>query len=238
MKRYVIYIKLVLALLLLVSLYAFTNTRNSNRKAMAPKVTFLNGDNLFITHEAVNKLLIQNIKGASSVAKETLVLSTVENALNANKMIQEAQVFLTINGQLEAKIKQRTPIARVSGTTSYYIDVEGKTMPLSEVYTARVPIITGAINSEILPDAYKLSKFINEDLFLKKNVIGIHCTNKQFELRLRSDSFEVEVGTIDGLEKKLSNFKAFYQKALKDNTLDKFSSVNLKFGNQVVCTKK
>jgi cell division protein FtsQ len=40
------------------------------------------------------------------------------------------------------------------------------------------------------------------------------------------------------LEKKINNFKAFYQKAFKDKILDSYKVVNLKFDKQVICTKK
>jgi cell division protein FtsQ len=36
----------------------------------------------------------------------------------------------------------------------------------------------------------------------------------------------------------VNNFKAFYVKAIKDELLDKYSTINLQFDNQVVCVKK
>ena len=39
------------------------------------------------------------------------------------------------------------------------------------------------------------------------------------------------------LDKKINNLKAYYNKALKNNLLNSYSKVNLKFDNQVVCTK-
>jgi len=47
-----------------------------------------------------------------------------------------------------------------------------------------------------------------------------------------------ELAQQENLDKKISNLKAFYQKAKKDKTLYKYSKVNLQFENQVVCTKK
>ena len=238
MKRYISHIKLVFFTLFLAGLYSFSNLRNSHRTAEKPDIHFLNGENLFITHEAVNKLLIQNINGASNVAKEALVLNTVENALNANKMIRDAQVFMTVDGRLKARIKQRTPIARVDSATDFYIDSEGKSMPLSGIYTARVPIVTGDVKTDIAEPTYALVDYINKDEFLKKNVIGIHCEKGRFELKLRVDDFVVELGKPTRINTKFNNFKAFYQKALKDNTLKQYSSVNLEYNKQVICTKK
>lgn len=238
MKKYWGNIKVVLMLVILGGLFAFTNSRNDVRKIIGTNITFLNDDNLYITYETVNKLLIQNTNSTPNVAKETLDLNRIEHALNSNKMIQSAHVYVTVNGQLDVSITQRTPIARVSGATSYYIDTEGERMPLSSVYAARVPLVTGSITTQNLKDAYTVSKYINDDAFLKTNVIGIHCTNNEFELQLRSDNFVVVVGNAKELQRKFTNFKAFYQKALKDNSLTNFSKVNLQFGNQVVCTKK
>ena len=80
---------------------------------MLGTIEFTGDENHYITHDAVNKLLIQNGVDTTGTSKETIDLNELEKALNSNKMIQEAQVFITVNGRLEAKIEQRTPTARV-----------------------------------------------------------------------------------------------------------------------------
>jgi len=42
---------------------------------------------------------------------------------------------------------------------------------------------------------------------------------------------------LNRLDKKVNNLKVFYQKALKEQTLNNYSKINLQFDNQVVCTK-
>jgi len=54
---------------------------------------------------------------------------------------------------------------------------------------------------------------------------------------MRTYDFEVVVGTTKDLDKKMNNFKAFYQKAKKDKLLQTYKTVNLHFDQQVVCTK-
>ena len=201
------------------------------------KVEFLGGDNLYITHEAVNKLLIQNGFPITGKAKETIDLSSLESALISNKMIQDAQVYLTVNGQLEAKVKQRTPIARVLGDRNFYIDDQGRQMPLSQYHSARVPIVYGARNDEARESAYKMARFIQEDEFLKKHVVGILYEN-ELSLQLRGQEFTVIFGKAERFMEKTNKLKAFYQKAVKDNALENYKTVNLKFDKQVVCTKK
>ncbi|WP_317192050.1 cell division protein FtsQ/DivIB [Snuella sedimenti] len=219
-------------------LYAFASDRNAARKVSKPVVTFIGENNLFITNETVSKLLIQNRGGLKNVAKETLVLNKLENALNSNPMIKTAEVYVTVNGTLNADIEQRTPIARVSTNASYYIDDEGLFMPLSTNYSARVPLVTGFVEKNNLKNVYKIASKIRNDAFLEKNVFEIHqSTDRTIYLKLRQCKFLVQLGDVTNLDKKINNLKAFYQKSLKEKTLDDYNKVNLQFDNQVVCTK-
>lgn len=225
-------------LCLVVFLYAFASSRNSVRKVSEPNIQFIGENNLFITEEAVSKLLIQSYGDIKNMPKETLALNVLERALNSNPMIKTAEVYVTVNGTLTAKIEQKRPIARVSTNASYYIDDEGFYMPLSSNYSARVPIVTGHVEKNNLENVYAVARKVEQDDFLKKNVIEIHQdVNKVIYLRLRQCHFLVQLGSIDFLDKKINNLKAFYQKSLKENTLNNYSKVNLQFDNQVVCTK-
>ena len=203
-----------------------------------PSIHFKGSDNLFITHETVSKLLIQNQEGVKKVPKETLDLNILETALNSNPMIKSAQVYMSVNGELKADIEQKKPIARVSTNASYYIDDQGTYMPLSSNYSARVPLVTGQVDKNNLNTVFIMANKIKNDEFLKKNVIEIHQNeNETIYLKLRQCSFTVQMGDINHLDKKINNLKAFYKQSLKEKTLNNYSKVNLQFDNQVVCTK-
>ena len=223
---------------LVVFLFAFSSERNAKREISKPNVRFIGENNLFITNEAVSKLLIQNQGSVKNVPKETLDLNVLENALKSNSMIKNAEVYMAVNGTLKADIEQKTPIARISTNASYYIDDEGFYMPLSNNYSARVPLVTGYVEKNNLKNLYKIASKIKEDEFLKKHVIEIHQDmNKRINLRLRQCDFIVQLGDISFLDKKINNLKAFYKKNLKENTLNNYNKVNLQFENQVICTK-
>ncbi|WP_369695066.1 cell division protein FtsQ/DivIB [Mesoflavibacter zeaxanthinifaciens] len=229
---------MIVLLILVVFLYAFSSARNSKRLVSQPNIQFIGNKNLFITQEAVSKLLIQNQQGVTNVPKETLDLNSLESTLNKNPIIEFAEVYVNVEGKLTAKVKQKTPIARVLGNNSYYIDSNGGVMPLSKNYTERVPFVTGFVKKSNLDIVYKVADYVLKDEFLKQNVIEIHQNkNNSIDLKLRQTKFVVHLGQIKQLEKKISNLKAFYIKATKDKVLDKYSKVNLQFGNQVVCTK-
>ncbi|MEM6719675.1 MAG: hypothetical protein AAF611_10190 [Bacteroidota bacterium] len=233
------FIKGIAIVALLIFLYAFSANRNAARVIENPEVKFLEREQDFITRAMVNKLLIQNNDTVTNVRKEQLDLDILEERLRANEMIQDAEVYLSVNGTLGAKIKQRTPIARIATKDSYYLDSEGKAMPLSTVSAARVPFVEGKVDKKELKNIYVLTTYIAGDDFLKKNVISIiQNDDKTFHFKLRKNDFLVLFGSIKNIEKKVNNLKAFYKKATKDKTLDNFAKVDLKFTNQVVCTKK
>ncbi|MGB5555633.1 MAG: hypothetical protein WBM83_13325 [Flavobacteriaceae bacterium] len=232
------YIKMIALLFVVSGLFAFSNQRSKTKKINGIEIQFIGDQNLYITEAMVNKLLIQNYGPLTNVAKENLVLNTIEEVIETSDMVKNAQVYLTVNGELTSKIVQRRPIGRIEGSTKFYLDDEGKRMPFSMSHSARVPIITGKITGQSLEDVYEILKYINLDDFLRKNVIGIHVEDESnYQLKFRLENFVVNLGDVDNLEEKFKNFKAFYVKANQDKTLEKFAIVSLEFNNQVVCTK-
>lgn len=232
-------IRLVLMFTLVIFLFSFTSKRNEDRKLTKSVVLFLDETNPFIKQETVNKLLIENKKDASSIQKDKLDLNKLEKSINANPMIEKSEVFVSIDGVLKAVVKQKTPIARVFNENgSFYIDYQGNIMPLSDEYTARVPIISGEINKDNNEPLNKLLRFVYDDDFLKKNIIGIAILpNGSLKMMNRNFNYEIEFGKTINVERKFNNYKAFFQKAVLDSSLYKYKKINLKFTQQVVCTK-
>ena len=140
-------IRLVLIIFTMIFLYSFSVKRNSERKISKIDIKFESNENMFLTHEMVNNLLIQNLGGTSSIQKDKLDLNTLETVLDDHEMIEKAQVFSTIDGLLNTRITQKTPIVRViTDNESYYLDSKGYRMSLSENFSARVPLVTGEIS--------------------------------------------------------------------------------------------
>lgn len=233
------YIKGLTLLLLVVFLYGFSYQKNKIKKIKDIVIEFEEGTNFFISHEIVNKLLIQNNQSAKNQAKSVIDLHQLETNVLSHPMVEDATVYLTVDGLLKTKIKQRTPIARVvSKTKSYYIDKQAKKMPLSENYTARVLLIYGNVADENINNIYYLVTTILGDEFLKKQIISVtKMPSNEFVLKTREGNQKILLGTTDDLEIKFKNLKSFFTKTITDNTLDNYSTINLKYHKQVVCTK-
>jgi cell division protein FtsQ len=232
-------IRLVLIFGVVVFLYSFTTYRNSSRKLIKSEVIFINDDNLFVKEETVNKLLIENKNDVRSIAKDKLDLDKLEKAISKHSMIENADVFVSVNGVLKAVVKQKTPVGRVFDEVgSFYIDYEGNSMPISDSFTARVPLVLGKIDGGNIKKIAEVLKQIYNDEFLKKNIIGVEVlSNGSLNMTNRNFSYQLVFGRPINIEKKFKNYKAFFQKAVLDSSLYKYKKVNLKFTQQVVCTK-
>ncbi len=232
-------IRLILMFALMVFLYSFTSMRNEHRKLTKSMVVFTDDSNPFIKQETVNKLLIENKTDASAIQKVDLDLNRLEKSINSNPMIEKSEVFVSIDGVLKAVVKQKTPIARMfNDEGSFYIDYQGSMMPVSDEFTARVPIVSGEINKVNQDEFNKLLRFVYDDDFLKKNIIGIQITpSGSIKMLNRNFDYEIEFGQTVNIERKFKNYKAFYQKTVVDSSLYKYKKINLTFTQQVVCTK-
>ncbi|HKO76748.1 MAG TPA: hypothetical protein VJU52_06000, partial [Flavobacterium sp.] len=129
-------IRLLLMFVLVIFLFSFTSKRNSKRKLTKSEVVFVGENSLYLKNETVNKLLIENNSNAKTIRKDRLDLNRLEQVLNAQEMIEKADVYVSIDGVLKAVVKQKTPIARIfNDKGSFYIDSEGSIMPLSVNFT-------------------------------------------------------------------------------------------------------
>jgi len=218
-------------------LFVLAKQRNNARKLTHKGVQFVGRENLFVSENFVNKMLKETPNKSGFLTKETLDLKLVEQRIEKQKHIEDAEVYVSVNGGLRAKVVQRTPIARVFSSVPFYIDAKGFEMPLSSNYATRVPLVYGYTKKHKV-NLLSLLNYIRNDEFLKKLVIGIYCLPKNdFSLKLRDQKFTVKLGGIDNQKLKFENFKAFYAKLKKDKLFDKYKYVNLEITNQVICTK-
>jgi len=239
MKKLTTYLFFLVLVVAMAFLYSFSSVKNFNKTIGKVVVEFEEGSNDFLTQEMVNKLLIQNQQRVKNQRKSVIDLQGLEYSVLSNPYIESATVFFTIDGVLNAIVKQRTPVARINTfNSSYYVDKQGVVVPLSDNYSARVLLVTGNVNKENLKEITDFVNVILRDDFLRKEIIGIHKTPKnEFVLSVRSGEYKIELGSLKETNTKFKKLKAFYNKAFVDKTIEQYKTINLKYHNQVVCAK-
>lgn len=231
-------IKLILLLALISGLFYSTISVNNLREIKSSDIYMYDYDSLFISEDSIQSV-ISELLVLKNINKSNIHKNNLEFELNKNQLINQSDIFIDVSGNMIVNIKQRKPIARFLDNKNY-LDVNGLIMPKSKDYSPVVPIIVGFNQSTLqLKSIYKLSHFIYEDKFLRKNITKIIIDSTgNFVLQLRKHKFKVSLGRLDKLELKVNNFKAFYIKGMKDQLLNKYSTINLQFDNQVVGVKK
>lgn len=242
MKKYRDPLKILALAGIVVFMYGFAGHRNALRESADVKVTFENGENLFISYETVDKLLIQKLSPSDLTSKENINLKYLEEFLLTNQMVENAEIYLTLSGELGAIITQRTPVLRVaSDTETYYYDTHGMKMPLSDNYSARVPITMDTVSGQGRSDLIALSNAIINDDFLRKQIIGVDQLQEggkfQYELDTRVGNQKIIFGDLTNMDQKIAKLKVFYKKTVQDDTYKNYRSINLKFHNQIVCER-
>lgn len=231
-------IKLVSVAMLVISLYAFASSRYESRKLKDVSITFTDYSDPLISEKNVNKLLIQNGDSIDNLIIENLDLNKCELRLVENAMIRDAEVSVSLDGLLKAVVHPKKPIARIMGKTGAYLDQDNLMMPLSKEHTVNVPLIYG-FNKKVQDKTFELINFIRNDDLLKASFTEIKFDKRQeVILSVRAFHFKVKLGRVEKLNHKMINYKAFLAKMQKDKQLGDIKTIDLRFDNQVVVTKR
>ncbi|MDQ3046305.1 MAG: hypothetical protein M3R27_02070 [Bacteroidota bacterium] len=218
----------------------------------------------FIDQIDIRKLLISRGDSIIGQPRFTVNVTELENVLNSHAAIANAEVFIGINGKLTVNIKQRKPVIRIINADgdSYYLDEEGTLMPLSDKYTMNVLVANGLIMEpyakryqysaeqigkdtllgkiSMLDDLFEMAKYIRGNEFWRSQVQQIYVNSeKDIELVPMAGDQKIIFGDTTFMDEKFKKLMTFYQQGLNTTGWwDKYSVINLKFKNQIVCTKK
>ena len=226
---------LTLVLILIGGLFYSTNSINSKRNINDIIVDFKSTNKLFITQDSILKLLPTNFS-----EKKSVDINYLESLVNSNGFVKNSEAYVSIEGNLIIEVQQRNPIGRIiSDNATFYIDDESKIMTTSKLYSPTVPVVFNYDESSSQKKIYQMCDLIDSDEFLKKNVTRINfLKNNYITLNFRDHDFDLVIGEYKNIKKKVKNFKAFYQRAVNNESIDEYSKINLQFENQVVCSNK
>ena len=165
----------------------------------------------------------------------------IEEALLKNEMVESAEVIQLISGTITIIVSQKKPVLRVfSAGGSYYVDQSGQTMNTSLGQVIQVPVASGNIEKSFaVSELYKFALFLQGDAFWNDQITQIYVRSKNdVEIIPRVGNHQILLGSLDDFEKKLKHLRLFYEQVIPKMGWEKYSVINLKYRNQIVCTKK
>ncbi len=265
MKKYIEPAASILAVTLVALLIAFTEKELADVKFQQLRVN-INTDegNFFVTSREVEDAVSHMGYVSGDDGIKNINIRSLEEFFDSYPYIAKSQVFSTSKGVLHIEIKQRVPILRIfqKYDDSYYLDKQGELMPVSEDFTAHVPVANGEINApynlhygvsysqlegrddlqkseKLLGDLYTLTTNLRQDELWNAQFNQIYVDKSgDFELIPRVGNHNIVLGSTERLNEKLRKLKIFYFEGLDKTGWNEYSTINLKFDNQVVCTKR
>ncbi|MCK9618364.1 MAG: hypothetical protein M0R21_11085 [Lentimicrobiaceae bacterium] len=210
-------------------------------------------------HEMVSKV----IKKCKGIKLQSINTELIESVIKQNPYISDAEAFITLDGVLKIKVLQRIPLVRIINNNgiSFYLDTAGKVMPIHPDNPVRLLIARGnipfAYKTGVYPSikpkspkdsvllkstvykAFITARYIYNNDVLYSMIGDIYVNNhEEIEVTPVMGTQEILLGNIDNLDTKFDNLLLFYQKGITREGWHNYKSINIKYKNQVVCSKK
>jgi cell division protein FtsQ len=231
----------------------FVNHSRKQAKCSGINISMDYSDGLFFIDEDDVRNHIYKVHGdLIGEPMRGINIGDLEIELTEMNAVKKAEVFTDLKGNLSVEITQRKPIARVfmPDGKSGYIDENGQWMNLSKKFTARVIVINGNLSprnesvdnigeQDQWGNLFELTQSIRNDAFLSAQFEQIYV-KKDGDIVLipRVGRHNILLGNTDGLNKKFEKLKLFYKNGIANVDWNKYKQIDLRFKDQVVCTKR
>lgn len=242
MKRFFTYIlALFLPVYLLVSL-VWGNSVARNRPCKGLCVTVVDSAQAqYVSADEIRTYLEKYVPTDKKTILAEINTEEMEALLSENRLVEEVRCYKTPSGLLRVDISQRVPTLRVLGdSAAYFLDEHGEMMPAGLPEAVSVPVATGHISSAYAREAlYPFACFLRENAFWQAQVEQIYVDDRQnVELIPRVGDHRILLGELTAYEEKLDNLRCLYEQALSECGWNKYHTINLKYKDQVVCTRR
>ncbi|MBK6774787.1 MAG: hypothetical protein IPG74_02680 [Flavobacteriales bacterium] len=196
----------------------------------------------------------------TGMALGELPIKQIEDRLRTLPSVADADAYHTLDGKLHVRVRQREPIVRVIDANghSFYIDKEGWTMPVSDTWTARVPVAVGnvfepatstGVRNVLVADTTapnsRAALVFNAVLTLRSDPFWNAMIDQiavlpdgQLELIPRVGPRRVQVGFGDKLHQHLDKLNVFYKQGIANGDWRRYQRIDLRFADQVIATNR
>jgi cell division protein FtsQ len=218
----------------------------------------------FMTPRSIRGLLDRNgLKPTGELLRE-IDLPELERVIAAQPYVRKVDVFTSLDGVVRIEVEQHTPVLRVQSENGYrfYLSADGRVMPLRRTSVpADVPVVTGlptfSFGTEFagkIPETGEDEKisdknaifcrnlinfveFLKNDPFWGDQVVQIDIVpENEVELIPRVGTGIIRLGDLEGYKEKLDKLFRFYRRGLAYEGWNKYSVIDIRFRDQVICT--
>lgn len=194
----------------------------------------------FETQEEVINLLRRFDLNPIGKPMNEISCRAMEDSLRTLALVLNCNCYKSVGTKVGIAITCRTPIMRIipDKGKSGYIDREGvlfDRLP-KPVY---LPIATGDIDTAFAEnELYELARFLQKSSFWNAQIEQIHV-NAAHELELvpRVGDHIIRFGKVERVKSKFDKLQTFYEKGLSQVGWNRYSVIDIRYGNQVIGIK-
>ncbi|MCB0842015.1 MAG: hypothetical protein KDE26_01985 [Bacteroidetes bacterium] len=244
LKGFILYPLIGIAVL---AVLAMANTYQANLTVQDIKVQIhADEDYRLLNENMIEKILTEDdIREIRGVKMNTIQLEELEEILRANPTISEAEVYKTIQGNLNIEVVLRKPIARLINNEGEYLymDAEGHKFPNTPLASSNVVLVRGDFDETIadtftcntIESALPVLNYIHKNEFWN-GLISEVIIDQSGELILNPQvgDLEIHFGYPERIEDKFQNLRDFYRQVIKEVGWDHYRTVNLKIRGQII----
>ena len=242
-------IKVVTALLAISFLIAFSERQRGGSVCNDIVIDLDNlHENHFLDEADVMKLVESSGKPIKGTGIDRIDLKQIEDKIKYDKHILDAELFGDLKGNLVVNVELRRPIARIvqPDASDAYIAEDGVIMPVSEKYSSRVILVSGAFVKRLLEDEdlkkseaglhlMEMIEFINDDDFWKAQIAQLDInSNGKITIYPQVTGQRIEFGTTENFKGKFKKLMIFYKEILPQRGWTKYERVNLEYEGQII----
>ena len=173
----------------------------------------------------------------------------LEKLLEKNAYIRGAEVSTDVSGRMEIRLEQRIPLVRImpEGKEGFYLDTEGEVLPLSDKFVPHILLVSGNIEDldgntgagKQLEEIHRFCTYVSEHPFWSEQIVQLYVNNRgEYEMIPRVGAHQILMGSMEQWDRKLRNLELLYQQGLSAFGWNSYRTINLKYTNQVICTKR
>jgi cell division protein FtsQ len=250
----------IITLTYLIVVFGFVDNRFENQLCNRIKISVRDSINTrFLSDNDIRKIIEKEGIKYLGLPLNTIDLTSIENAVRNNQLVKECKAFTGVNGTLHVEILQRQPLVRVieASGRGYYIDRQGNILNLSSRYTPHILVVNGRFNTAIkigepanvldlvdsksnslLKDIYELATFIENNELWHAQIVQVYVNKSyEFELIPRVGPHVILLGTLTDYQGKFDKLELFYKEGLNRIGWNQYVKINLKYKDQIVCSK-
>lgn len=212
-------------------------------------------ENRFVSRKEVNDLIVTSGINPLKKKRDEVDLAGLERLLEGKSAIRRSDISLNRKGELNVDITQRRPVLRIETPQGgYYIDEERYIFPLVSTFTSYVPVVTGAIPIKI-ESGYRGYRSGEEERWIENitalgNKISVHplwgpliqqidiLKNGDIVLYCSIGDQKIIFGGFKDIDYKFAKLNTYYHEIIPLYGWEKYSEVNLKYSDQIICSRR